>query len=428
MLLQNLPRVLCLSFALAIASAGATTDSTNWPLPKTEPAVAGFSAERLENLHRNLRAEIDAGKYSGYILVLARDGEIVDFRADGQRDIEAHAPMQTDSIVKIFSMSKIITSTAVLMLMEEGRLKLGDPAEKYLPALKNRQVFTGGTADAPELTAAVRPFTLRDLLTHTAGYYYDEAWSADAVPMELMKRAKIWDATNLDDFVNRVAAVPLHQQPGTRYRYGIHTDLLGAIVEKVSGQPLDRFLQERIFAPLHMRDTSFWVPAEKQSRLAKVYHRTSSGNLAPHGWANTPLAGPNRPFFSGGGGLYSTASDYLRFAQMLLNGGELDGARILSRKTIELMTQNHIAHLKVPHPFNIPSQGFGLGVRVLTELGESTLLGTPGTFGWDGAATTKVEIDPTERLVSIVLFQHVPFNEDDIFATWANGYYSALVD
>jgi Beta-lactamase class C and other penicillin binding proteins len=415
-----------LAFATAVATTRANSD---WPLPTAdEPAAAGFSRERLDTLHRNLRDVVDAGKYSGYILALARDGEIVDFRAHGHRDLEARAPMQKDSIVKIFSMSKIITSTAVLMLMEEGRLRLGDPAEKYLPALANRKVLTGGTADAPELTDATRPFTIRDLLTHTAGYYYDEAWSSDAVPGELMRRAKIWEASSLDDFIQRLANVPLHEQPGTRYRYGINTDILGAIVEKVSGQPLDQFLQQRIFAPLNMRDTSFWVPAEKQSRLAKVYQRDSAGKLVPNAWANAPLAGPDRPFFSGGGGLYSTASDYLRFAQMLLNGGELDGARIFSRKTVELMTQNHIAHLANPHPFNIPSQGFGLGVRILTDLGQSTLLGTPGTFGWDGAATTKVEMDPAERLVSIVLFQHVPFNQDDIFATWANGYYSALID
>ncbi len=419
---------LLLTSAAAAALFTSAHASSSWPLPATNPAAAGFSAERLDALHRNLRATVDAGKYSGYVLVLARDGEIVDFRAHGQRDIEARAPMQKDSIVKIFSMSKIVTSAAILMLMEEGRLKLGDPAEDHLPALQNRKVFVGGTADAPQLVEANRPFTIRDLLTHTAGYYYDESWSADAVPAELMKRAKIFESSSLDDFINRIAAVPLHDQPGTRYRYGINTDILGAIVEKASGQPLDRFLQERIFAPLNMRDTSFWVPEEKRSRLAKVYQRDVVGELVPSVWGNAALAGPDRPFFSGGGGLYSTAGDYLRFAQMLLNGGELDGTRILSRKTIELMTQNHIAHLANPHPFNIPSQGFGLGVRVLTDLGQSPLLGTPGTFGWDGAATTKVEMDPTERLVSIVLFQHVPFNQDDIFATWANGYYSALVD
>jgi len=415
--------------SLAFATAVATTHAGDWPLPTADnPAAAGFSADRLDTLHRNLRASIDAGKYSGYILLLARDGEIVDFRAHGHRDLEARAPMEKDSIVRIFSMSKIITSTAILMLMEEGRLRLGDPAENYLPALKNRKVFTGGTADAPQLVDANRPFTIRDLLTHTAGYYYDETWSSDPVPAELMKRAKIFEATSLDDFIQRVATVPLHEQPGTRYRYGINTDILGAIVEKASGQPLDQFLQQRIFAPLGMRDTSFWVPKEKQSRVAKVYQRDASGQLVPSAWANAPLAAPDRPLFSGGGGLYSTAGDYLRFAQMLLNGGELDGTRILSRKTVELMTQNHIAHLANPHPFNIPSQGFGLGVRILTDLGQSTLLGSPGTFGWDGAATTKVEMDPTERLVSIVLFQHVPFNQDDIFATWANGYYAALID
>lgn len=418
-------RLLLVLLALALATARAETSA---PLPVASPDTAGVSTERLDTLHRNLRQAVDHGKYSGYILLLARDGELVDWRAHGWQDIEARTPMQRDSIVKIFSMSKIVTSVAVLMLLEEGKLKLSDPVEKFLPALKDRKVFTGGTADQPQLADAAHPFTVRELLTHTAGYYYDEPWSSDAVPAELMKRAKIWDAANLDDFVTRVAAVPLHEQPGTRFRYGIATDLLGAIVEKVSGQSLDAFFQQRIFAPLGMSDTSFWMPPEKRARLAKVYNRDAAGKLVVNAGASEEFAGPDRPFFSGGGGLYSTGADYLRFAQMLLNGGQLDEVRLLSRKTIELMTQNHIAHLSDPHPFGFRAQGFGLGVRVITDLSESAVLGSPGTFGWDGAATTNVQIDPIERTIAIVLFQHFPFNEDDVFATFTNGYYSALVD
>ena len=413
--------------ALFVFLAQLVRADAGWPLPTAEPQTVNVSAERLDILHKNLRERVDAGKYSGYIALLARDGKIVDWQAHGSKDLSAKAPLQRDSIVRIYSMSKIITSTAALMLMEEGRLALGDPVEKYLPALKNLKVFAGGTADAPVLVNANRPITVRDLLTHTAGYYYDESWSSDAIPMELMKREKVWDAANLNEFVMRVARVPLHEQPGTRYRYGISTDLVGAIVEKASGMPLDRFFQERMFAPLGMRDTGFTVPPEKRDRLAIVYQRTADGTLVPSNWANADYITDQGGVFSGGGGLFSTAADYVRFAQMLLNRGELDGVRILSRKTVELMTQNHLSHLADPTP-RVPSQGFGLGVRVVNDLSKSTLLGSEGAFGWDGAATTHVTIDPKERLVALILLQHVPFNQDDVFALFANGYYSALTD
>jgi len=395
-------------------------------LPAAAPAEVGFSAPRLDRLHARLAADVDAGKYSGYIVLLARNGKVADCRAHGWQDIEAKTPLQTDSIVRIYSMSKIVTSAAILMLLEDGRLKLDDPAEKYLPALKDRQVLTDGTADAPLLEPAKRAFTIRDLLTHTAGYYYDADWSADAVPAELMRRADIWGAANLDEFVARVAKAPLHQQPGTRYRYGIATDLLGAIVEKASGQRLDQFLQSRIFGPLGMVDTGFWVPAEKRSRLAKIYSRSPEGKLVPVDGMNANHVSAEHGVMSGGGGLYSTISDYARFAQMLLNGGQLDGVRLLSRKTVELMTQNHLQHLADPHPFGARSQGFGLGVRVTTNLGEGSTLGSVGNFGWDGAATTNVQIDPQERTVALLFLQHVPFNQDDVFVTFTNGYYSAL--
>jgi CubicO group peptidase (beta-lactamase class C family) len=301
--------------------------------------------------------------------------------------------------------------------------------EKYLPALKDRQVLTGGTADAPLLVPAVRKITIHDLLTHTAGYYYDAEWSADSpVARELLARARIWDATDLDDFVNRVAKVPLHEQPGTRFRYGISIDLLGAIVEKASGQRFDDYLQQRIFGPLGMRDTAFYVPPEKAGRLARVHSPGPDGRLTvlPPDVRTPP--GPGRGLLSGGGGLFSTAPDYLRFAQMLLNGGRLDGVRILSRKSVELMRANHLVSLADPHPFHQPDQGFGLGVRMITDLGRSTSLGSPGMFGWDGAATTLVYIDPEERMVALLLTQHMPYNEHGIFARFLNGLYGALAD
>lgn len=411
------------------ALGAAAPASANPPLPAAAPAEAGFSPERLDRLHANLARHVDSGGYAGYVVLLARDGRLVDWRAHGWQDVEARIPMAKDSIVQIYSMTKIVTSTAILMLMEEGRLKLQDPVEKFLPALRSRQVLVGGTADAPVLEPATRPLTVHDLLTHTAGYYYDAEWSADSpVAIELFRRADIWAATSGEDFAQRVALIPLRDQPGTKYRYGIAIDLLGAIVEKASGQSLAAFFQERIFAPLGMVDSGFHVPADKLARLAKTYTRGADGRLqaVPSILGTDDRQGTT--FFSGGGGLRSTAADYARFAQMLLNGGQLDGRRLLSRKSVELMTSNHIAHLADPHPFASPHLGFGYGVRMVTDLGRSPTLGSPGMFGWDGAATTLVWMDPKERLVAILLTQHLPYNEDDIFATFINGYNSALVD
>jgi CubicO group peptidase (beta-lactamase class C family) len=410
---------------IGLAAALHSRSEPAWPLPPTTPAAEGISAERLDLMHHTLAQVVDQGKFSGYVFMLARDGKVADWRAYGWQNIAARTPMRKDSIVRIFSMSKLITSTAVLKLMEDCRLKLSDPIEQYLPALKDRKVFMGGTADAPVLVPAARPITIYDLLTHTSGYYYPWNTDSDAVS-ELLKRTKFREAENADDFVSRVASLPLREQPGTSFRYSISTDLLGAIVEKVSGERLDAFFQRNILGPLGMVDTGFWVPPEKRARLASIYVRDASGTLVLADAANNNNVGPGHGFLSGGGGLYSTAADYVRFSQMLLNGGHLGDVRILSRKTVELMTQNHIAHLADPHPNKKNDQGFGLGVRVITDLGESQTLGTLGTFGWDGAATTNVQIDPKERTIAILLFQHDTFNEDDIIDTFTTGYYSTL--
>jgi CubicO group peptidase (beta-lactamase class C family) len=419
-----LPRLLAIVRFLPLFAFAPLLHAADWPLPAVAPAAAGVSSDRLAIMHQTLDREVSTGRYSGYVTLVARDGKIVESHASGMRDLEAQAPMQADTIFRIASMSKLVTTVGVMRLLEDGRLQLSDPVEKYLPALKNRMVYTGGPVESPTLVPASHAITIRELLNHTAGYYYDAPWSADPIPRALMARAKIWEARDLDEFVQRLAAVPLHQQPGTRFRYGIHVDLLGAIIEKISGQRLDRYLHERIFAPLVMRDSGFLVPNEKRSRLAKLY-QIENGKLTPAPDFLPPPT-PDHGVLSGGGGLYSTAGDYLRFAQMIANGGELDGVRVLSRKTIELMTANTLTQLADPHPFNQTDLGFGLGVRIVTNLGQSRHLGSPGMFGWDGAATTLYWIDPKERLVSILMTQHLPYNEDDIFASFMNGLYSSL--
>ena len=395
------------------------------PLPQTNPAEAGFSAERLERLHGTLDRTVDDGSHASYILLLARDGKIVDWRAHGFADATTKTPIQKDSIVRLFSMTKLVTTTAALILVEEGKLKLTDRVDQFLPALKDLKVFTGGTADAPALVDAASPITIEQLLTHTAGLFY--FFDAPPALVELQGRADLWSAPNLEEFAARAAKVPLADQPGTCFRYGIATDLLGAVIEKVSGRSLDDFFQQRICGPLKMVDTGFWVPAEKRARIARIHTRNATGQLVLEPVENSDeRCGPNHGLRMGGAGLYSTAGDYARFTQMLLNGGQLEGTRILGRKTVEFMTRDHIAHLAQPHPFGAVEQGFGLGVRVVTNLGRSPTLGSEGCFGWDGYATTTVQIDPQERTVAILLYQHLPFNEGDVFTPFTNGWYSAL--
>ena len=276
------------------------------------------------------------------------------------------------------------------------------------------------------LVAAQGPVTVRHLLSHTSGYVYD---FGGAGPLQdAYRKARLWDAISLDDFVARAAALPLHHQPGTEFQYGISSDILGAVVEKAAGRPLEAFVAERLLVPLGMSDTGFDVPEAKRARLAKTYTRDEQGRLVESEVFSSSLAEPGRGFPSGGGGMFSTAGDYARFAQMLLNGGQLEGMRILGRKTIELMTQNQLAHLAKPHHAYDASRGFGLGPEVMIDLSRSGTLGSPGQFGWYGAATTYCQIDPKERLLALLLFQHVPMNQARVFELFPNGYYAALVD
>ncbi|MEO6002067.1 MAG: serine hydrolase domain-containing protein [Opitutus sp.] len=427
---MNLPRPFshCLTLlALTLPLHAATGD---WPLPAVDPATEHISAQRLEVAHQALDRYVADGKYAGYVSLFARNGKIVDWHAHGWRDIEGKKPMEKDTLVRIYSMSKVITSVAILTLMEQDKLKLSDPIEKFLPALKDRQVLVGGTVEAPQLKPASRKITIRHLLNQTSGYYYDADYSAgNPVASELFRRAKMWEAANLDDFVQRVAAIPVLDNPGERFRYGINIDLLGAIVEKASGQRFDRYLDEHIFKPLGMRDTAFWVPAEKQDRLASLYNVDASGKLVVVAPANNRSPKPDGTGVqSGGGGLYSTAGDYARFAQMLLNNGQLDGARILSRKTIELMSKNHLAHLANPYPFDREDRGYGLAVQMVTDLGRSSMLGSEGMWGWDGAASTICWIDPKERTIAIMITQRLPFNAENFLSAFVDVYYSAFDD
>src|SRR2546430_368832 len=409
------PLTLLLTFVLTVA--------THAQLPVTSPTRAGFDPARLEILHAITKRFVDEGQHAGVITLLARNGRLVDFQTYGYRDVEKKLPMERDTICRVYSMSKIITSVGTLILFEEGRFNLDDPVSKHLPELKDMKVMTGGTADAPQLEPLKRPITVKHLLTHTSGFVYDFDGSDEL--HKLYQRADLWSGPGLSNFIAKVGKLPLKHQPGDAYTYAINTDVLGALIERASGKTFGAFLEERIFRPLGMKDTGFDVPPEKMNRVAKTYKHGPDGKFVEaEPLVNTwPEAG--RGIESGGAGIFSTAGDYARFAQMLLNGGTLDGRRILGRKTVGLMTANHMVTL----PNNQAAtrqKGFGLGVEVTTDLGQLSIPSSMGQFGWDGAATTYCQIDPKEKIGAGAFGQHFPFNEHNFFAQFATGYYQAL--
>ena len=336
-------------------------------LPAASPESVGLSSDRLERIDRVMREYVDEGRIAGTVALVARHGKIAHLQAYGQRDLEKHAPMQRDTIFRIASMSKAVTSIAALMLLEEGRLLLSDPVSKFIPAYKTTTVAVpppaGAAPNSPvAVVPAKREITIRDLLTHTSGVSYGDG------PAEAQyKAANIWMWYFADrnepilPVVERLASLPFNAQPGEKYVYGFNTDILGAVVEKASGMPLDEFFRTRIFEPLKMVDTSFFLPPAKRDRLAAVYAAKEGGGIErapdPGRGQGDYVDGP-RKCFSGGAGLLSTAGDYARFLQMLLNGGELDGVRLLSPKTVELATSDHIGTL-----FNEGRTGLRAGVR-----------------------------------------------------------------
>ena len=426
--LRSLGAGLLISIALALpgpvaAKPPAAAPAT--PLPAATPESQGMSSERLARGRAEVQRFLDEGKHAGAVSLVVRNGKMVDWTAYGQRDLEAGLPMEKDTIVRIYSMSKIVTSVAALTLLEEARFRLDDPIGDYLPELAHMKVLTGGTAESPLLADAKRPITIKHLFTHTSGLTYD---FGESTVEKLNRAAKLPEAPSLADFVVRVSRLPLAHEPGDRFDYGVSIDVLGALVERVSGRSFGAYLEERIFRPLGMKDTGFSVPPEKQARLAKIYERDKDGKLQPA----KPIFGiqpsPGPKLESGGAGLFSTAGDYARFMQMLLNGGQLDGVRVLSRKTVELMMANHLNHMeRTTHQFS-ESDGFGLGGGVRLDLAKGNALGSVGQFGWDGAATTHARLDPKERLVTILLMQHFPFGEFGLFGRYSTLVYAAIVD
>jgi len=394
-------------------------------LPMGKPEQAGFSADRLQRVTDMLQDRIDAGAFPGAILTIARQGEIVYQEALGRRRPEG-PEMTADTIFRIYSMTKPLTSVAAMMLVEEGRLTLADPVAKYIPEYSELQVAIDPPAagDAATMEAAVRPMTVRDLLLHTAGLTY--GFFGAGAARQAYNEAGIGDPswTN-EEFARRLAEMPLEHQPGTVWEYSQSTDLLGRVIEVVSGQTLGSFLQERILGPLDMTETAFHVadPA-KAHRLAQPFEADSRiGTI--------PLFDPMQAqaYESGGGGLMSTTRDYARFLQMLLNGGELHGTRLLSPKTVQFMTADHLGDRIRPGKYYLPGPGygFGLGFAVRTSEGLALTAGSVGEYYWGGAAGTYFWVDPAEGMFVVFMMQS-PQHRVPMRTVLRDMIYGAIVD
>jgi CubicO group peptidase (beta-lactamase class C family) len=400
-------------------------------MPPAKPEAVGISSERLRRLSGVMKQYVDDGRIAGVVTLVARGGRVAHLEAVGLADREANLPMRTDTIFRIASMSKAVTSVAVMMLVEEGRLSLSDPVSRYIPGFKKTTVLVPPPAGAVPGTPvsavpAKREINLRDLLTHTAGISY--GWGA-AEPQYKAANVLGWyfadKAEPVSAAIDRLAGLPFEAQPGEKYVYGFGTDILGVVVEKASGLTLDQFFRTRIFEPLGMKDTHFYLPPEKKGRLAAVYAAKEGGALERAPDAGTGqgayVDGP-RQAFSGGAGLLSTASDYARFMQALLAGGTLDGVRILSPKTVELMTSNHVGSLE-----NEGRTGFGLGFEVVEHLGRAGRYGSVGEFGWGGAYYTSYWADPQEQLVALFMAQLLPSGGLDLQGKFRTLVYQSIV-
>ncbi len=392
-----------------------------------QPESVGLSSARLERVNRAMQAYVDQQKFAGVITLIARHGQVAHLEKFGWQEIETQRPMAFDTIFRIYSMTKPITSTAVMMLVEEAKVRLNDPVSRYVPGFKEARVMVPRNGCDYDLVPAAREMTVHDLFTHSAGlsYGFDEHSALDD-----LYRKDFWepldkkpDAT-LEEMIQLLAKLPLAFHPGTAFRYSTAIDVLGYIVQVASGQPLADFLQERIFSPLGMIDTAFWVPVEKVHRLAAVYGPVESGGIkAIEPSEGSPYTNSNR-WPSGGGGLVSTTSDYFRFGQMLLNQGILDGVRLLGRKSVEWMLQNHLPDGIYPH--DGPGYGFGLGGAVLLKPGLSHRPGLIGKFYWGGAANTEWWIDPAEDLQCLLMTQYMPAFSVPIGDDFAQTAYQAL--
>jgi len=420
--MNTVKRILAAGALAVLLLADDATIAASAPLPTATPEAVGLSSSRLARLDQHMESAVKAGRAAGGVVLIARRGRIAYEKSYGVADLATGRPMRTDDYFRLYSMTKPITAVALLSLYEQGKFQLTDPLAKYLPEFKDVRVYAGTDADGqPRYSAPTRPITIEDVFRHTAGFVYgvfgdtpvDKAYRAAGIDY--------YQPASLEDMALRMAKMPLVADPGTRWVYSYSADVQAHLVERLSGKHFDDYVRTTILEPLGMRDTVFGVPADRANRFATLYSPNPAGGIQP-----TPDGGhyahfTDHPF--GGVSLSSTPEDYLRFAQMLLNGGTFGGARILSRKTVELMTADHLGTIAT----NWPGYGFGLGIGVLKDPVAYGQLGSPGQYGWSGYATTTVIIDPKEQLVAMYFEQVLP-EDFGLLADWTNLVYQSIVD
>jgi CubicO group peptidase (beta-lactamase class C family) len=397
----------------------------------SRPEDVGMSSDRLGRIGTAMQGYIDRGEVAGVVTLVARRGRVVHFEAQGMRDAENQHTMTRDTIFRIASMTKPIASVALMMLYEEGHFGLRDPISKWLPEFEEMTVLVEPAADEymgvphKEVPAA-GPITVQHILTHTAGFANNYRGPQTAAYRAL--REKLEPGSTTADYVKLLAELPLDHHPGDTWRYGPSTEVVGRLVEVISGQTLDEFFRERIFDPLGMTDTHFYLPASKLGRFAALYQPDDEGKIELTEAPDEESRYVREPhvYFSAGGGLVSTAADYFRFHQMMLSGGELGGVRILGRKTVELMTANHTGDRGIW--LTGPGHGFGLGYSVVTDLGRSGVSGSLGVYSWGGAFCTVFWVDPVEELIGVMMTQVRPYTHLNIRQDMRVLAYQAIVD
>jgi CubicO group peptidase (beta-lactamase class C family) len=384
-------------------------------LALTKPETVGFSAQRLARLHAQMQQQVDQKQLAGVVTLLSRHGKVVDFDAYGKKDVASGAPMTKDTIFRIFSMTKPVTGVAMMILYEEGKWRPGDPISQYIPEFAHLKVFKGVDASGKMIVEEpLHPPTMQELMSTTAGFTY--GLFGDSPVDKMYRSTGVLQARSLQDMIDKLANIPLLYQPGTKWVYSVSIDIQGYIVEKLSGQTLPDFMRDHIFKPLSMDDTGFYVPSAKRDRFATLYGENEKGEIVPASQLlgaglSDYSAQPTMP--SGGGGLVSTARDYARFAQMLLNRGELDGVRVLSPASVQLMSSNHLAAGLMTGEFSIgpeiirPGMGWGYDCAVFTDPPLANEIVGKGTFFWLGAADTWFWVDPTNDLIFVGMTQHL---------------------
>ena len=397
-------------------------------MTQTNPESLGFSSERLLRINNLMNRYVESGKLAGTVTCVFRCGQVVHLDSVGYQNLETKIPMSADSIFRIYSMTKSIASVALMILYEETLFNLTDPVSRFIPAFKDVKVWSADRALEP----LVRPITIQDLLRHTAGLSYGGYAESQSPVDKLYDEADLFNRsiTN-EEVVIRLASLPLMFQPGTKWHYSMATDIVGYLVEVLSGKPLADFMQEKIFAPLGMVDTAFYIDPSKLERFCTLYGKTPESDFGVLELPDSSEYLPPVSLHSGGSGLVSTASDYLRFARCILNQGELDDVRLLGPKTVELMTCNHLPVDLLPIAFEgyepMLGMGFGLGFSVMLDVAQTGVMGSVGDHGWGGYAETFFWIDPKEDLISILMTQYLPSQTYPIRKEFRTAVYQALI-